>query len=147
MQSQRSAKITLWFSRFIALTVFALIFAMPTLVKWYDEFRTLQPGRPMAILICFYCCVPAVLYALWCMDRLLLSILDGLVFTQNNVSYVRRIRWCCAAVSLVCFPAALAYPPLIFLAVIMGFLALVVSVAKNVLAAAVEIREENDLTI
>ena len=147
MQPQRSAKITLWCSRFIALVVFALIFAMPALVKWYDEFRTLQPGRPLAILICFYCCVPAVLYALWCMDRLLLSILDGLIFTQTNVSYVRRIRWCCVAVSLVCFPAACVYPPLIFLAVIMGFLALVVSVAKNVLAAAVEIREENDLTI
>ena len=31
--------------------------------------------------------------------------------------------------------------------VIMAFLALVVSVVKNVMAAAVQIREENDLTI
>ena len=147
MSSHTSAKITLWCNRFIALVVFALIFAMPTLIEWYDEFRTLQPGRPLAILICFYCCVPAVLIALWCIDKLLVNILDGMVFTHKNVSYIRRIRWCCAAISLVCFPGAYMYPPLIFLAVIMGFLALVVSVAKNVLAAAVEIREENDLTI
>ena len=39
------------------------------------------------------------------------------------------------------------YPPLVFLAVIMAFLALVVSVVGNVLSAAVSIREENDLTI
>ncbi len=147
MPSQRSAKITLWFSRFIALVVIALIFVMPAVVKWYDEFRTLQPATPTAILVCFYCCVPAVLYALWCVDRLLVGILGGSVFTHKNVSFVRRIRWCCAIVSVICFPCAAVYPPLIFLAVIMGFLALVVSVVKNVLAAAVELREENDLTI
>ena len=39
------------------------------------------------------------------------------------------------------------YPPLIFLAVIMAFLAMAVSVVKNVMAAAVELREENDLTV
>ena len=77
----------------------------------------------------------------------MVSVLDSLVFTHKNVSYIRRIRWCCAIVSLICFPGAYIYPPLIFLAVIMGFLALVVSVAKNIRAAAVEIREENDLTI
>ena len=52
-----------------------------------------------------------------------------------------------AGVSLVCLPAAVFYLPLIFLAVIMAFLALVISVVKNVMAAAVELREENELTI
>ena len=37
--------------------------------------------------------------------------------------------------------------PLIFLAVIMGFLCLMVSVVAGVMDAAVSIREENDLTI
>ena len=37
--------------------------------------------------------------------------------------------------------------PLLFMVIIMGFLALVVSVVANVIAAAVEIREENDMTI
>ena len=44
-------------------------------------------------------------------------------------------------------PAAFFYPPLVFMTVIMAFLALAVSVVKNVMAAAVEIREENDLTV
>ena len=60
---------------------------------------------------------------------------------------IRRIRWCCAWVGLVCLAAGILYPPLLFLAVIMAFLALVVSVVKNVMAAAVELREEHDLTI
>ena len=88
-----------------------------------------------------------MLYALRCIDRLVVNILAGEVFVRDNVSRIRRIRWCCAWVSLVCLPASFFYPPLCFLAVIMAFLALVVSVVKNVMAAAVEIREENDLTV
>ena len=81
------------------------------------------------------------------MDRLVSNILHQAVFVTENVRFLRRIRWCCAAVSLVCLIAGLFYQPLLFLAVIMAFLALTVSVVKNVMAAAVEIREENDLTV
>ena len=68
-------------------------------------------------------------------------------FVDSNIRFIRRIRWCCAIVSVVCLAAGFGYPPLLFLAVIMAFLALVVSVVKNVMAAAVELREENDLTV
>ena len=69
------------------------------------------------------------------------------VFIAENVSRVRKIRWCCAGVSLVCLPAALIYYPLMFLVVIMGFLCLVITVVCRVLDEAVSLREENDLTI
>ena len=81
------------------------------------------------------------------MEKLLQSILAQSVFTPENVTRIRRIRWCCAGVSLICLPATLLYLPLLFMVVIMGFLGLVVSVVANVMAAAVESREENDMTI
>ena len=74
-------------------------------------------------------------------------ILTGEVFVLPNVHSIRRIRWYCAAVCLICFPAAFFYPPLVFMVVIMAFLSLIVSVLGSVLKAAVTIREENDLTI
>ena len=147
MKPKVSAAFTLWCSRFLVVAVAVLLFAMPGLVSWYRNFRELGPNSAEAILIGFYCCAPVVFYALWCMDGLLRNILKDTVFVDKNVSYIRRIRWCCALVSLICLPAAWFYPPLIFLAVITAFLALAVSVVKNVLAAAVELREENDLTI
>ena len=100
-----------------------------------------------AILVGFYLCTPAVLYAQWCIEQLVRNILKEEVFVLANVRCIRRIRWCCAWVSLVCLGAGMLYPPLLFLTVIMAFLALVVSVVKNVMAAAVELREENDLTV
>jgi hypothetical protein len=81
------------------------------------------------------------------MEKLLQSILSQSVFTAENVKRIRRIRWCCAGVSLICLPAAFIYLPLFFLVIIMGFLSLVVHVVAQVMAAAVALREENDLTI
>lgn len=147
MTSQTSARVTLWCSRIIALLILLLLLFFPALLGWYQRLRDLGPYGAGAILIGFYLCAPAVLCALGCIDRLIRNILAARVFILENVRCIRRIRWCCAWVSLVCLPAALFYPPLAFLSVIMAFLALVVSVVKNVMAAAVELREENDLTV
>ena len=69
------------------------------------------------------------------------------MFVRKNVRHIRAVQWCCGLVSLVCLPAACCYLPLVFMVIIMAFLCLVVSVVAQIMAAAVEIREENDLTI
>lgn len=147
MDSKLSAKFTLWCSRIIALAVIILIFAFPKLLDWYQSFRPLGLHGAAAVYFGFYLCVPIVLYALWCVDRIILNLLKEEIFVLANVRFVRRIRWCCAGVSAICIPAACFYQPLVFMVVIMAFLALIVSLVKNILAAAVELREENDLTI
>lgn len=147
MTTQSSARATLWCTRFLLGAIVVLLAVFPRLLDWYQRLRDLGPYGAGAILVGFYVCAPAVLYALWRIDRLLVNILAKQVFTRDNVRFIRCIQWCCAWVSLVCFPAAWFYPPLVFLAVIMAFLALVVSVVKNVMAAAVALREEQDLTV
>ena len=147
MNPKLSAKITLWCNRIVALAVLVLIFFFPRLLEWYQGLRPLGLHGAAAVFFGFYLCVPVVLYALWCIDRLVSNALAEKIFIQANVRYIRRIRWCCAGVSLICLPAAFFYQPLIFMVVIMAFLALVVSVVKNVIAAAVALQEESDLTI
>ena len=147
MTSRLSVKFTQWCNRIIALAVVVLVFTFPRLLEWYQNLRLLGPHGAAAITFGFYLCVPVVLYALWCIERIVTNLLKEEVFVKSNVRYVRHIRWCCAGVSLICVPAACFYLPLIFMVVIMAFLALTVSLVKNILAAAVELREENDLTI
>jgi hypothetical protein len=147
MNSQLSAKCTLWCTRFLGLLVLVLIFTFPGILDWYQSFRPLGLHGAAAVYFGFYLCVPVVFFALWCMDRLVRNIQKKEVFVTANVRYIRRIRWCCAGISLICLPAACFYQPLWLMVVIMGFLALVVSLVKNIMAAAVELREENDLTI
>lgn len=147
MNSELSAKFTLWCNRLIVLIMVALIFFFPALMNWFAEVRPLGEQGIIALMIGFYLCVPVVLYALWCIDRLVTNVLKKEVFVIQNVRYIRRLRWCCAGVSLLCVPISFFYMPLIFMVVIMAFLALVISLVKNVMAAAVELREENDLTV
>jgi len=139
--------ITIWVNRLIACILLILIFALPTIVEWYCQYRTLLPQERTALMIAFYCCCVVIALALWNMDCLLRCIHTGSVFTRINVRRIRTVQWCCAGVSLICLPASMVYYPLVFLVVIMAFLSLVVSVVCRVMDTAVTIREENDLTI
>ncbi len=142
-----SARVTLWVNRVIALVVVALIFLLPTVIDWYCTFRTLTGLEQTAIAVAFYCCTVFIGIALWQIDRLLTAILHQQVFIRANVRRIRAIGWCCGTVSLICVPASFAYLPLVFMTVVMAFLCLVVHVVASVMAAAVTIREENDLTV
>ena len=147
MHLKISATVTLWVNRVIFLAVTALIFLLPPLMDLYIKARPLDGSAQRAIFLAYYACTPAVLLALWNIEKLIRNILAGEVFVRQNARRVSLLRWCCLLVSLICLPATFFYLPLIFMVVIMGFLGLVVSVVANVMAAAVEIREENDMTI
>lgn len=146
-KTQVSTVVTLWINRAVAVLMGVLLFTLPALLDWYARFRELGEQGRVVVTVAFYCCAVFIAVALWFMDALLRAIVRGEVFVRPNVKRIRWIRFSCGMVGLICAPAALAYPPLIFLAVIMGFLCLVVSVVASVMDAAVTIREENDLTV
>ena len=142
-----STLITRGATRAIALILAALVCTLPKILDWYGTVRALTQAERIALTVAFYICAVIVAFALWQMDRLLSNLLKKQVFLTENVRRVRRIQWCCAAISLVCLPAACIYYPLSFMVVVMGFLALVICVVCRVLDEAVTLREENDLTI
>lgn len=146
-QKISAARLTLWVSWFAALLVAVLAVFLPRLLDWYCRFRSLTKDEYRAILIAYYCCVVVLEWAMWDMDRLLRNILAGKVFVRGNVKRIRALRRHCGVIALICLPAAIVYMPLLFVVIIMAFLCLVVSVVAQMMGAAVELREENDLTI
>ncbi len=143
-----SSKVTLYACRVVMLVMLALLLFFPALVERYHQhFRLLASSERTAIIAAFYVCALPVLLALWNMDKLLRNILQEQLFILENVRHIRVVRWCCVAVSLICLAAAFGFPSLIFLAIIMAFLSLAITVVGQVMKAAVAIREENDLTI
>lgn len=139
--------IALWGNRLIGAALAALVFFLPVLLAWYSTVRSLTDLEQTAIKVAFYCCAAVTAIALWNLDGLLRSILAQQVFIRKNVRQIRAVQWCCACISAICLPAALIYYPLLFMVIIMGFLSLVVCVLCRVMNAAVDIREENDLTV
>ena len=54
---------------------------------------------------------------------------------------------CCILISIITAVAAVWYFPCVIIAFAAGFLFLILRVVRNVFAAAVEIKTENDMTI
>ena len=107
-----------------------------------------------AIFYSFYCVVPAGYTALVCLDKLLTNCRKSIVFDYKNVKLLNIISWACfysGAVGLAAFIIILltgtVFETMLILAAGEFFMFLVVKVVKFILQGAVEIKEENDLTV
>lgn len=134
-------------TRVLMVGLGALLFFVPAILDWYAEFRFLTKTGWWVLCITFYLCAAVTVPALFWIDRLLGNILKEQVFTAQNVSLLRGVRWCCGIISLFCLVPAFVYRPLFLMVIIMGFLCFILTVVVQVMKAAVAIREENDLTI
>ena len=141
---------SLAFTRFLTIAFLivagALIFLIPFITSWYDSVSGKDPIMPV-LTVCFYLCDIIAIAALWKLLVLLTNISKQELFTDKNAACVRVISWCCFGVAAVF--AALAFWRLLalFVAFIAAFVGLILRVVKNMLAAAAEMREENDYTI
>lgn len=96
---------------------------------------------------CFY---PSAIFAsviLYDILKLLFNIKSGEIFINENVKHLKRVSYCCFVISLITFIGAFFYMPFGFVAMAAGFVGLLLRVLKNVMQSAVEISQENDLTI
>lgn len=150
MKTQNLARYTIWVNRAVMAVVAALMLALPSLLRWYCSLLNdyVMPQRDLTgIWVSYIPCALVILYALWNVEKIMDNLLAQKVFIRENVCRVRRIQYSCGIVAVVCVVDVLFALPMLVLAAIMGFLCLVVSVMANVLAAAVALQEENDLTI
>lgn len=79
--------------------------------------------------------------------RLLFNIKNGMIFIQQNVSILKVVSWCCFIIGVITLIGGRYYMPFIFVACAGFFVGMLLRVLKNVMQSAVEIKEENDLTV
>lgn len=136
----------------LGISVFLLLFTAPMLLKFYfSSYRGMsaQQSAQLAtrILVFFYPSAVIGYLALYSLARLLQNIYHGRVFVHKNVCYLRILSVCCILVALITLVGTYVYYPFFFLFLAAGFIGLMLVVVKNVMQAAVALREENDLTI
>lgn len=91
-------------------------------------------------------CIPAL--AMLCeLYRILQRISGNQVFVRENVAGLRRVSWCSILGGGICLVSMLYYLPFGVIAFAAAFVGVIVRVVKNVLAKAVELKEEADFTI
>ncbi len=134
----------------IYLIVVVCCAAAPFMVQFYDEHVILPDGGEslfVPLLVTLYCIVPPAVFALVNLDLLLWNIRKEKPFIQSNVRYLRRISYCCFAVSVI-FVYFSFHRPIGFVIVFAAaFFGLILRVVKNCFEQAAAIREENDFTV
>lgn len=133
---------------FMGLLLAAVVTA-PWLTRWFVDFS--QAGLKVEESVYFMGtiyvgAVPAA-YLLYSLLKLLVRIETGQVFTAENVELLRRISWSCFAGAGVALISLFYYYPWFFMAVAAAFMGLIVRVVKNVVAQAVELKNEADYTV
>jgi len=120
----------------------------PWLMRWIMDFsRADLAGKEACFLLTIYAgSIPAavLLYSLY---QLLHHIEKGQVFIAVNVEYLRKISWSSFVGAVICLASIPYYFPWTFVAVAAAFMGLIVRVVKNVVAQAVELKTESELTI
>ncbi len=130
------------------------LFLGPWAVKlWFTVYRGWDAnGEAMENMLtlfsaCFYPCAVFAYITLYSLIKLLFNIKKDAIFIGSNVSYLRRISWCCFAVAAITLVGGVFYIPFLCVAVAAGFVGLMLRVVKNVMESAVQIKAENELTI
>lgn len=150
----KSIKLSLFITRFFAVVLVAIaIFAYP-FFKWYvfDFFNDESQFTVNLLTFGAYFSIPPAGITLYCLNKLLMNIKVQKTFEKENVKMLRIISWCCFYVVLEGIICSIVYAPnfsFAFLVVTFSafFVGLLVRVVKNVLDSAIEIKEENELTI
>ncbi len=108
------------------------------------------------ILYTFLFSLPPGYVALVFIDKLLTVVRKNEVFEIKTTKYLDKISYCCLAASVVSFASVVASVVLridtyvvLFSMLLLAelFMALLLKVVKKIFAKAIELKEENDLTI
>lgn len=143
--SEKSTKLTLAVT-YLAAVILALlmVFASPVAKLIIGEGAK---NAFQAAVTSFYICCPAGWLALFKIRKLLKNVLSDTIFTNETVKLLRQLSWCCAFVAAVSFITTYFCHIFFTFTIGAGFMTLILRVLKNVMAKAVELKEENELTI
>jgi len=103
-------------------------------------------GRILFLTTIYVGCVPAAALLVF-LYTLLRRISAGSVFVKENTACLRYISWCCFAGAVICLVSTLYYFLWFAIGVVAAFMGLIVRVIKNVVAKAISLQDDVDLTI
>ncbi|MBQ7670535.1 MAG: DUF2975 domain-containing protein [Clostridia bacterium] len=155
MNRKTSAYISLIICILSAVILTVLLFRFPSFINWMlEQDSTVNCNFDQSVRslsIAFYAASPISFLAIYLLIRLLLNVTHDKVFIDANVKYLRCISYCCHAVALICLVYVFLCRPFFksisFVAFAMAVVGSLIRVVKNVMQSAVELQQENDLTI
>jgi hypothetical protein len=131
---------------FLALLIAGTL-GMPAILRWYIGYSGKDGDIYPRLLYTLWSSAIPAFAALICLGRLLRNIAGGRVFVDQNVKLLRFLSWCCFAAAGIFLVMSFYYVTGLLVVISAAFMGLILRVVKNVIAQAVELKQENDLTV
>lgn len=145
---EKSIILTKWCIVIFMSLLLAVVVSAPWLTEWFvDIYQTGQEENRAYFMATIYVGFVPAAYLLYSLFKLLRRIEAGQVFTDENVELLRRISWSCFAGAVVALISVFYYTPWVFVAIAAAFMGLIVRVVRNVVAQAVELKNEADYIV
>lgn len=143
---------------YVGLAGLVVLFWLLPKSAWMSASDVTVISRVNMTAITLTALAPAGYIALAFIDKLLSNVKKERIFDLSTIRCLDVITWCCVFASLICITSFIIafvkfglYIPTLFsfLAIALGamFMALILNVIKKVFQKAIELKEENDLTI
>lgn len=147
VSSKFSSKLTLVLC--YIMLVFMCLFTLALPWVWYFLLRIFESGTGYYVpcLCVLYPAAALGITACVLMVQLMHRVRREEIFTAKTVSIIRGISWCCIGVTPIFFGLGFFFYIFFVISFLTAFLGLMVRVVKNVIEAATELKEENDLTV
>jgi len=143
---------SIWLSKICTILFMALLVACLVSAPWlvarliHMSGPAQRAGNALFLVTMYVGSVPAATLLAF-LYALLHQIGSGRVFIKENVAYLRYISWCCFAGAMLSIASAFYYVPWFAPGIAAAFMGLIIRVVKNVVAEAVALQDESDLTI
>lgn len=141
-----SLTLTIIFTALFAGVLTVLTFACPWIVRGLCVLFHREYLEQFLVLVT-YAAVPAGWGAICCLFRLLFNIRKETVFDSKNVTLLNVLSLLCIYVGLISAAGAIKFVVFILISAAAFFVGLIVRVVSVIIAKAIEIKEENDMTI
>lgn len=147
MKSQnKSVYISIAFITLFALAMLFLTVTIPWLVPFLCRIMERETLVSFMTVVA-YMSLPAGWGAVWLLYELLFNVKKKHIFIDENVKFLRILSKLCFYVGCVSAVAMFQYLGFLFVSIAAFFIGLMVRVVRNIIQEAIEIKEENDMTV
>ena len=142
----KSLKLSIAFTTFFAILLAFLTLTAPWSVKIICEYFH-RARLTNFLIVVTYLAVPAGWGAILLLYKILFNVNKKIIFVKENVKYLQILSWLCFYVGVLSAISTVKFIAFAIVSLSALFIGLIVRVVRNIIHKAIQIKEENELTI
>ncbi len=127
-------KISIILTNIFLVILFLFTVTLPFLITWYAEVMQRSSTLATTVMVTCYPCVPFAATTLITLRKLLKTALNGSIFSNESVVYLKNIAICCIVIAVITLIGGNFYLPFLIVGATFSFLSLLLYALRGIFA-------------